>query len=146
GRTPRVTLALEELVLHAVRFSSLRELDLLLFGLSPFGQVARHLREADELTALVMKRGDDHVGPELRAVLANSNAFVLEASFPRGHFELLVDLALSDVLFGVEGRQVSPDDLVRRVPLDALGAHVPRGDMTARVEQVDRVVLDALDQ
>ena len=38
------------------------------------------------------------------------------------------------------------DDLVGRVALDALRADVPRRDMTGRIEEVDRVVADTVDE
>jgi hypothetical protein len=41
---------------------------------------------------------------------------------------------------------VPPDDLLRQVPLDALGAGVPAQDVPAGVEREDRVVLDAVDE
>src|SRR4029453_11368204 len=45
------------------------------------GEVARDLREADELATLVAQRGQHHVGPEARPVLAHPPALVLEAPF-----------------------------------------------------------------
>src|SRR5205807_7828007 len=45
-----------------------------------------------------------------------------------------------------ERREVATDDLVGLVPLDPLGAQVPRGDVTGGVEHEDGVVADALDQ
>ena len=47
------------------------------------GQVARDLGEAEQLAVRVVQRGDDHVGPETRAVLAHPPAFVLAAAFAR---------------------------------------------------------------
>ena len=44
------------------------------------GQVARDLGEAEQRAGVVDERGDHHVGPEARAVLAHAPALVLEAA------------------------------------------------------------------
>src|SRR6185369_14849666 len=45
-----------------------------------------------------------------------------------------------------ELREVMTDDLLRAIPVDALGAHVPGRDVSGRIEHEDRVVLHAVDQ
>ena len=47
---------------------------------------------------------------------------------------------------GIESREVLADDLSRRIALDALGAGIPAGDDTVRVQHVERIVGDAVYQ
>ena len=49
-----------------------------------------------------------------RAVLAHAPAFVLEATFARGHFEFVLGPALGPAFRRVEHADVLADDLVRR--------------------------------
>ena len=55
-------------------------------------------------------------------------------------------LALPDVGQRVEGGEVSPDDLIRLVPVDVAGARVPADHQPFRVEHGDGVVVDSLDE
>jgi len=50
------------------------------------------------------------------------------------------------VLLGIETREVLADDFFRAITLDACGTAVPAHDLAARVEQVDGVVGEALDE
>ena len=97
-----------------------------LFRLSALGEIARDLREPDQRAVGVAQRGDDDVGPEPRAVLADAPAFVLEPSFARRDLQLALALARRDVLRRIEHREVLADDLVGRVALDARGARRSR--------------------
>ena len=126
--------------------SALARLQALLSEAAALGQIARHLGEADQLAVLGAQRGDDHVRPELRAVLADAPALVLEPAVARRALQLALALAGADLLVVVELREVVADDLARLVALDPLGAGVPGHDAAARVEHEDRVVLDRLDQ
>src|SRR5690349_17784313 len=93
-----------------------------------------------------MQRGDDDVGPEGGAVLANAPAFVLEPPLPRSDPELVLGKSLGDLLRRVEHREVLPDDLLRLVTLDAARTLVPAGDVTSRVEREDGVVAHRIDE
>ncbi len=53
------------------------------FGVLPIGEVAGDFRESHELAGFVAEHRDDDVGPEVRAVLADSPAVILEASLGR---------------------------------------------------------------
>ena len=70
------------------------------------GQVARDLREAEQLARAVAQGGDDDVGPEPRAVLADAPAFVLEAAFARGDVQLVVGRAALGAIRRIEARKV----------------------------------------
>src|SRR6185503_10012561 len=88
----------DRVVLHAVHQQpeALLALPQPLLVLAPLREVARDLREAHELPVVAVDRGDDDVGPEIRAVLAHAPAFVLEAPEPRGGLELVLGPALLD--------------------------------------------------
>ena len=81
------------------------------------------------------ERGDHDVGPELRAVLADPPALVLEAAVGGGDGQLAVGQAASTVVLRVEGREVPADDLVGGVALQPLGAGVPGDDVAVGVER-----------
>src|SRR5207248_10077934 len=80
------------------------------------------------------------------AVLADPPALDLAAP-PLGRLaQIRRGLPRSDVLGGVEAGELPAEDLLRRIPLDALRPGVPAHDPTRRVEPEDRVVLHALHQ
>src|SRR5688572_12016112 len=107
----------------------------------PLRQVAGDLRERDQFSILIAQRRNDDVRPEPRAVLAHSPAFILEAAFPSGDLELMRGPAALDSLTRVEHREVTADDVVRRVALDLACAGVPRQNATFRIEEENRVIL-----
>src|SRR5262249_9731152 len=92
------------------------------------GQVARDLREADQLPPRVADGRDDHVGPEAGAVLAQPPPLVLEPPGGPGHLQLVLGPAPADGLLGVEAGEVLADNLLGLVALEALGAGVPGPD------------------
>ena len=59
---------------------------------------------------------------------------------------LVLGLRRSDVLAGIERRKVAANDLVRLVPLQTLGAEVPRHNEASNVEHQDRVILNVSHQ
>src|ERR1019366_3896033 len=67
-----------------------------------FGDVARDLRESDELSAPVGDGGDDDVREKTRAILAHAPALVLVAPLGRRGAELRLGLAVSDVFGRIE--------------------------------------------
>src|SRR5690554_4218181 len=109
------------------------------------GQVARDLRETDQLAVLVAKRGDDHVRPESRAVLLETPRLVLEAAVRGRPRELVLGPAALDGLPRIKSREVRADDLVGRIPGNRDGALVPAHDLAVRIEHEDRVIADGFD-
>src|SRR5690606_11965031 len=109
-------------------------------------QIAGDLREAAETALLVADRRDDDVGPEAGPVLADAPSFVFETALLGREAQLLLGPAGLDGFRRVEAREVLADDLLRRVSLEPLGADVPSLDATGRIEHVDRVVGNAIDQ
>src|SRR5437870_4336190 len=67
-------------VLHAIdeQAKALLGVAQLFFLSAPHAQVARDLREGEQLSLVVAQRGDDDVRPEARAVLPYPPALVLE--------------------------------------------------------------------
>src|SRR4051794_11468398 len=112
-------------------------------GRAPLGEVAGDLGEAQEHGGVVAYGGDDDVGPEARAVLADAPALLLVAAGGGRQAQLLGGMVAGLVLVGVEQREVPADDLVGGVALDVLGARVPAHDVAAGIQQEDRVVADA---
>src|SRR4029079_11767733 len=84
--------------------------------------------------------------PGRGAVLADAPSDVFEAPRLRRDAQLHLALAGSDVLFGIEGGEVAPDDLGRAIALDALRAGVPGRDVAVGIEHEDGVVADAVDE
>jgi hypothetical protein len=80
------------------------------------------------------------------AVLSDSPGFRFEASVTgRGGEDLLGHAGLP-VLLGKKARVMLADDLLGGVALDPLHARIPAGDVPLRVEHVDRIVGDSIDE
>ena len=94
----------------------------------------------------VADRGDDDVGPEAAAVLADPPALLLVAAVAQRQLELVLGVPRLLDLGRVEDAEVLTDDLVGGVALAALGSRVPAGDAALGREHEDRVVGDGLDQ
>ncbi len=118
----------------------------MLFGLSPFGKVLGDLCVAYEVALSVPDHVDHHVRPEACAVLAHAPALVFEptsvASCPERRCRQIECL----VLIGVEPREMLSDDLVFPVAFEPLRPAVPARHSAFRIQQVDRVVANPLDQ
>ncbi len=113
---------------------------------SALGEIARDFREGDQIARGVENRIDDHIGPEMAAVLAHAPAFRLEAAFALGGFQGDPGDALLEVLGRVETGEMLADDLVGLIALEAARPRIPAGDMPLDVEHVDGIVGDALNQ
>src|SRR5205085_2502520 len=115
-----------------------------LLGLFPFGQVARDLAIAHEPSTRVAERRNDDVGPEARAVFPDAPTLILEPSLTRRNLQLPRRFPSLDVLSRIKGREVTTDDLLLTVSLDAPRTLVPRLDVPLRIEHEDGVVSDVL--
>src|SRR5262249_44540809 len=85
-----------------------------LLGPSLFRQVPGDLQKPPDRAGLVAQGGEDDVGPEARAVLAQPPAFLLVLA-GGGGLQLPRRLAGGHVLRRVEAGQVLADDLLRGV-------------------------------
>ena len=117
-----------------------------LLGIFFVGHVAGDLREADQTAMLVVDAIDDDARPEARAVLPNAPAFTFELAFGARDFKHSRGHTGLPVLIGVKGRKMLPDDLFGLEALDALRAGIPAGHYALRVQHVDRVINDGLDE
>ena len=109
-------------------------------------QIASDLCEADQLAGFVTDRIDDDAGPESRPVLADSPALCLEPPFVPGSLESDARNLRLPVLLGVEAREMLTHDLVGGIALESLGAGIPAAYPSFRVEHVNGIVSDALDE
>src|SRR5690606_27670728 len=94
----------------------------------------------------LVDRIDQHARPEARAVLAYAPAFTFELALGGDQAQRALRHAGGAILDGVELRKVAADDLVGRITLDALGAHIPTRDAAVEIEHIDGAVGDAGDQ
>ncbi len=111
-----------------------------------FGDVARGLREADQLAGLVVDSLQRPLRPEPAAVLAQQPAFVLHLALGPGGGQCPLRRATAPVLLGVELREMLADDFGSRIALDPLRAGVPAGDEAGRIDQVDGIVCYGVDE
>src|SRR5271170_53215 len=93
---------------------------LLLLVRTTLGEITCDLAEAAQLALLVTQRGDHHVRPEARAVLAHPPTLILHPALRLGGRELPLGLAGFHVLRRVEDREMLADDLLGSISLDAL--------------------------
>ena len=77
-------------------------------------EVPGDLREPAQPPVIVVQAGDDHVGPEGGAVLAQAPAFFLEAPFRLRDLELALGPVPREGVRWVEDGEVLADDLRRR--------------------------------
>src|SRR5690606_5159445 len=108
------------------------------------GQVLNDQNESAMPALAVAERRDCVAGPELRAVLANSPAFVPDAVVLPGTDQLVPGLVGGDILGREKLREMAADDRLRRVAENLARSIVPAADQTAVVEHDDRVIADAL--
>src|SRR5689334_5994363 len=113
---------------------------------SPLGDVARYFRIAEKVSVIVPDCVYDNAGPVVGVVLALTSPLAFEMSFTFRGCQGLSRQAECAVLFGVKGAEMPADDLLTRVSRDPLGARVPTGDVSFRIQRADCVVRHALDE
>jgi hypothetical protein len=115
-------------------------------GVTSLGQVPGDLRIADQFALFVADRVDDHMGPEAGAVLAQAPALVLELPMGGGDVERFLREAGGAILVRVELGKVRSEDFCFLVPLEALRPGVPARNDPGRIQHVDGVVGDGIDE
>ena len=137
----------EELILAAVGVGQLlglaAELHLELLAI---GGVADHLGEALELAPLVAQGGHDGTPPESRAVATDLPLLARHLAAGRRLPDLRLGLARLGILEGREAREGLADDLGGVISEQQVRAVVPAQHAPVRVEQQDRIVLDAIEE
>ncbi|MNV80934.1 hypothetical protein D3C71_1745660 [compost metagenome] len=84
--------------------------------------------------------------PELRAVLAHPPALILGHALLERLLQETLGPPFGAVLSGEKQREMPTDHLIGAVALDPLSTCIPRDHPTRRVQHVDRVVHDRLNQ
>ena len=113
---------------------------------SRLGQIAGHLGKSAQAAGAVAYRGDHHVGPEARAVLAKTPALVLAPALRGGDLEQVRGRPRPERLLGVEAGVVAAPDFLGAIALDPLGAGVPGHHPALGVEHEDGIVDHAVDE
>ncbi|MNQ84596.1 hypothetical protein D3C85_997300 [compost metagenome] len=106
----------------------------------PVGDVAGYLGQADDLAIRVANHIKGRQGPEPRAILAYTPAFILRATGFQRPAQQYLRQPGGPVFGGEEHGKMLADHFVCAVPLDALCAGVPTDDFAIEVKHVDRVV------
>src|SRR5204863_10008790 len=86
------------------------------------------------------------VGPKARAVSPHAPGFTAPRAITQGGVECLLRLAGRCVIRREEDREVTAENLLRRVSFDALRAGIPAGYVSLRIQQEDGVVADAVNE
>src|SRR5689334_18700257 len=117
-----------------------------LLRLVPLGDVARDLREAEQLALFVAYGVNHDQRPEAAPVLAYAPALCLETAMSCGGRQGAVGQAISAVLFSVEEREVTAYHLICGVALDTRRSRIPGGDPALSVQLENSVVDHRLDE
>ncbi len=135
----------EELILAAVGVGQLLGLTAELhLELLAIGGVADHLGEALELAPLVAQGGHDRTSPESRPVATDLPLLARHLAAGRRLPDLRLGRARLDVLGGREARERLADDLGGMISEEQGRSIVPAQHAPVRVEEQDRIVLDAV--
>jgi hypothetical protein len=94
-------------------------------SLPDLARISRHHRKADQVPGVVVLGGDDDIGRELAAVLADKLHLLFVATPALGDLQRPLRRPALDLVGGIEAAEILADDLGRRVALDPLGAGVP---------------------
>jgi len=114
--------------------------------LALLGHVAGHFGKADELAVVVADRIDHRAHPKAGAILADAPPLALKFALAARGFEHSFRHPGLAVFLGVEHREVLPENILGRIALDSLGPGVPARHPAVRVEHVDCIVDDRLDE
>jgi hypothetical protein len=117
-----------------------------MFDTSLLADVLRDFDKPANHTGVVPNRVQDNTRPELRAVFANAQTFVLGLPVRNRSSYHLRGQSTSDIFLCVEYRQRFAEDLVRAIAFETLGADIPTSYSTINVESEKRVVPDVLDE
>ena len=104
------------------------------------------LGEASQISGRVAQCRESEARQKLRTVFPSADALFLMPALRRGQAEHLFRTTALDIAEGKEAGEIAPNDLVGRIAFDALGAGIPADDLAARVHQVDRMILDTVEE
>src|ERR1019366_2561986 len=117
-----------------------------LLGAAALGDIAGHLGKADQMPMFVFQGFYNQVGPEPASVLAPPPGVRFEAPFALGNFEIALGLTAPDFFFRIEFAKVAAKNFTGRELLEPLRTGVPGGDVTGKIEHIDGVIGDAVDE
>ncbi len=109
-------------------------------------QIVTELGEPADLSIGSIQRRERHARQEPRAVLAHPHPGLFVPAVGRGQAKDLGGPSTSDFVGREEAREVTADDLIRRVPLYPFSTRVPSLDGAVRPDDEDGVVADAVDE
>src|SRR5438067_11553950 len=112
----------------------------LLLDTAALADIACEHGEPAQPTVVAAQRREDRVGPELRAVVAQSPSLVFDRALARRRRQVLLRLAVRDVLVRIEPRERVADDVLLAVSVDALSARHPALHSAFVIVTEDRVV------
>ncbi|MNN03379.1 hypothetical protein D3C81_1160670 [compost metagenome] len=116
------------------------------FSHFPVGQVAGDLGETEQFAVGINDRIDDHMRPEIGAVLAHPPALAFETSLTDRRIERTLRQTGGAILSGIEAGEMFAENFRFFVALEAFGARVPTGDDAVGIDHVDRIVDHRIDQ
>src|SRR5688572_20567075 len=115
-------------------------------GFLLLADIARDLGESDKRAVPVPYRVDNDACPETRAVLAHTPALgFIFALFTGGAKRARRQSGLA-ILVGEEAGEMLADDLVGFIALEAARSRIPGGDTAVRLEHIEGVIGDRIDQ
>ena len=117
-----------------------------LIGGASLRQVAGYLGKSHELAHWRLDRIDNDARPKVGAIFSYAPAFGLVFPGRCRDCQRFCGNPLCPLLFGVKLRKVMTNDLSARIPLDPFRSRVPVNHMPLRIQHVDRVISNALDQ
>ena len=115
-------------------------------SLHPFGDIARYLGKADELTTLVADWIYHDECAKSVSVLSHAETFGFKSAVAHRTLQRPCRQTSLAVFLGVKKTKMLSDDFVRVIPLDTLRARIPRDDDPVRINLEDRVIDDRIDE
>src|SRR5581483_6109729 len=115
-------------------------------GFTTLGEVSRDLDETDQPACAVPDRINDDISPEFRTVLSDVPTLIFELTLAFGHIQRTTGQARLAVLFGVKSREMLADDFGFVITLKQPGPRIPACDDALRIEHIDGVIGDRIDQ
>ena len=114
--------------------------------LHPFGDIARDLGKAYELTTLIADWINHDECAKSASVLSHAPAFGFKSAVAHRTFQRPCRHTSVAVFLGVEKTKMLSDDFVRTITLDTLRSRIPRDDDPVRINLEDRVIDDRIDE
>src|ERR1700683_918120 len=109
-----------------------------------FREIPRDFSETDQLAGIISNGRDDHICPKPGTIFTQTPAFVFESPFFCGDLQLPCWLAISQIFFWVEAREVFAYNFRTVIPLDTFCPLIPAPDVAVAVQHENCIILDPL--